>query len=357
MVEMTTHERMTRIYQHREPDRVPVTDWLWESTAARWRAEGLPADTHWEEHFGLDNFVMLGDDIDTSPRFEERVVEVTDSYTIVQDRWGMVRKNFRPISATFQHIDCKLKDPDSWETVKARMTPSPDRINWRKLEKNYKAWRDVGSWITVAPWFGYDVISTRMCDTETILIAMCDNPEWAADMFNHGCDLTLALLDMMWDKGYVFDELMWFDDMAYKNGMMFSKRMWNDLLRPYQTKVVTWAHSHGIKAHLHCCGNINALLPELMDLGVDMLNPLEVKAGMDPAGVKKAYGNSLVLRGGSDVRDWDDPARYEHAIKTILPQMMESGGYVFSSDHSIPDSVSLENYARIVRLVREIGQY
>ena len=358
MAEMTTLERMTRIYQHKEPDRVPITDGCWESTVSRWLAEGLPANTPWAKFFGLDKFVMLTlDDIDTSPRFEEMIIEETDSYIIKQDCWGMVKKNFKPVSATFQHIDCKLKDPDSWKIIKARMTPTPDRINWKKLKKYYKVWRESGSWITVAPWFGYDIVNARMGDTETILLAMCDNPEWVADMFNHGCDLTLALLDMIWDKGYFFNEFMWFDDMAYKNGMLFSKRMWKDLLKPYQQKVVNWAHCHGIKAHLHCCGNINALLPDLINLGVDMLNPLEVKAGMDPVNVKKIYGNNLVLRGGFDVRNWDDPVKYENDIKTILPQMMTSGGYVFSSDHSIPDSVSLENYAQIVQLVKEIGKY
>ena len=63
-----------------------------------------------------------------------------------------------------------------------------------------------------------------MCGTENILYAMADDPAWPMDMFNHGCDLTLALLDMIWDEGYTFDELMWFDDMAYRGGMIFSKR-------------------------------------------------------------------------------------------------------------------------------------
>ena len=132
-----------------------------------------------------------------------------------------------------------------------------------------------------APWFGYDIVNARMCNTETILIAMADNPEWVMDMCNHGCDLTMALLGMLWDEGYTFDELMWFDDMAYKKGMLFSKAMWHQILRPYQKRTIDWAHAHGIKAHLHCCGNINALIPELLDLGLDALNPLEVKAGTE----------------------------------------------------------------------------
>ena len=78
---------------------------------------------------------------------------------------------------------------------------------------------------------------------------------------------------------------------------------------------------------------------------------------MDPVQVKRTYGDDLVLRGGFDVRHWTDLEKVEEDIRTILPAMMEAGGYIFSSDHSIPESVSLKNYRRIVELVREVGVY
>ncbi len=68
----------------------------------------------------------------------------------------------------------------------------------------------------MTPWFGYDVVNSRMCGTETILIPMISNREWVIDMFNHGCDLAIKLLEMVWEEGYYYDEIMWYDDMAYK---------------------------------------------------------------------------------------------------------------------------------------------
>lgn len=356
--EMTTYERMSRIYQHREPDRVPIFDWIWPSTLARWKREGLPVTDNVGKYLGYDNIVEISVvDLDTSPRFGSRIIEETDTYIIDQDPFGITKKNFKPLSSTFQHIDHMIKDPDTWLIAKKRMTPTRDRINWAKLKKNYATWRAEGAWIIAAPWYGYDVVSTRICGSETVFLAMADNPEWAADMFNHGCDLSLSLLDMMWAEGYTFDELFWYDDMAYKNGMLFSKAMWRELVKPYQQRTIEWAHSHGIKVQLHCCGNINSLIPELIELGIDALNPLEVKAGMDPAAVKRKYGNQLVLKGGFDARNWEMPDKAEADIRALLPVMMESGGYLFASDHSIPDNVSLENYQRIVRLVKEVGSY
>lgn len=355
MKEMTAHERMTRVYEHREPDRVPIGDAAWESTIARWHQEGLPRSVPWDRYLGLDLIVVIP--IDTSPRFPVEIIKETETYRIERDEWGVTKKNFKPVRATFEHLNNTVKDRKSWEIAKERMTPSEDRVDWQQLERFYSGWRKEGAWILTAPWFGYDIVNARMCDTATILYAMAEDPDWIKEMCDHGCDLSISMLDMLWEKGYTFDEVWWFDDMAYRNGMIFSKEMWRAIVRPYQKRTVDWAHAHGIKAHLHCCGRILELIPELIELGIDALNPLEVKAGMNPVAIKKEYGRDLVLRGGFDVQHWSNPQKVEEEIRTILPIMMESGGYVFSSDHSIPDSVSLIDYAHIIKLVKEVGAY
>ena len=355
MKQMTTHERMTRICRHQQADRVPITDWIWESTLARWRREGLPKDVNWARYFDLDNIVMFF--LDTTPRFKTEILEETDTYRIERDEWGVTKKNFKPVSATFQHIDHAVRDRKTWRTAKRRMKPTRDRVNWQILEAHYATWRQQGAWIMVAPWFGYDVVSTRTCGSETIFLAMADDPDWVRDMCETGCELSLALLEMIHEAGYEFDELMWYDDMAYRNGLMFSKDMWRQIIRPYQKRTIDWAHAHGMKAHLHSCGRMTELIPELIDLGLDMLNPLEVKAGMEPEKIKKRFGRQLVLRGGFDIRNWSDAEKAEREIRSKLPVMMESGGYIFASDHTIADDVSLEDYRRIVALAKKIGKY
>ena len=357
-VGLTTHERFERVYAHSEPDRVPITDGPWESTIARWRREGLPANVDWRDYFGVDDVVSFGvTDIDTSPRFPESIVEESETHRTERNRWGVTLMNFKPISSTPQDIDFAIKGPDTWREAKARMTPSPDRVNWPRLEREYRRWRERGAWIVVAPWFGFDITSARMCGTERILLAMAEDPEWCVDMFDAELDLTLALLQMIWDAGYEFDEFMWFDDMAYRNGLLFSPGMYRELVKPYQQRAVAWGHAKGLKMHLHCCGNVGALVPELIELGVDCLSPLEVKAGMDATRLKASHGDRLVLRGGFDVRSWSDPIATEEEIRSRLPVLKASGGYVFSCDHSIADSVGLDDYARVVRLAKEVGAY
>jgi uroporphyrinogen decarboxylase len=346
---------MTRVYEHREPDRVPITDSAWDSAVDRWRREGLPADASLGEYFGWERFPFIW--FDNTPRYEYKIIEDTDTYRIERDSLGQTHRNFKPVNSTPQYIDSIVKDPKTWQEAKRRMSPDRDRVDWDYLKKNYADWRSKGAWIMLCPCWSFDILSTRMCNSEMILYAMAENPEWVKDMLDTGADVALALTDMIWGEGYFFDEFIWYDDMAYRNGLLFSKTMWREMVRPYQKRFVDWAHSHGVKAHMHCCGNVSALIPDLLDMGIDALDPLEVKAGMDPLGTKNRYGDRLVLKGGFDVQHWSDPAAVEADIRRDLPDMMKSSGYIFASDHSIPESVSLDGYRRIVSLVKEVGRY
>jgi len=352
---MSTYERFKRMFEHKEADRVPIYDSPWEGTIRRWHREGMPEGVSYVDYFDLDKIAHIS--VDNSPRYEEKIIEETDRYKIYTTKWGATLKSWKLEDSTPEFIDFTITDPDKWAKAKERMVPSRDRINWDYLKKNYKRWREEGYWIQAGLWFGFDVSHSWVVGTERFLIALVEEPEWCVDMFNHFLNVNLALLDMVWDEGYTFDSVRWPDDMGYKHSQFFSVNMYKELLKPVHKRAVDWAHAKGIKAHLHSCGDINPFIPELIDIGIDCLNPLEVKAGMDPVKIKKKYGKDLVLHGGINAVLWDDIDAIEDEIKRVLPIMKESGGYIFSTDHSIPNTVSLENFRRIVQLVKELGSY
>ena len=151
--------------------------------------------------------------------------------------------------------------------------------------------------------------------------------------------------------------MFWYDDMGNKGTTFFSPQMYRELLQPYHKKAVDWAHNRGIVAQLHSCGNIMTLVPDILATGVDALNPLEVKAGVDALKIKKQYGDRLLLRGGINAVNWDNKDAILAEIDEKVPVLMENGGFIFSSDHSIPNSVSLENMKSIVARIKEVGQY
>ncbi len=351
---MTTYERVKRMYEHREADRVPIMDYAWPETVRRWRAEGLPTDDYYG-YFDLDKTAYIN--LDTSPRLPVRVIEENDEFIVATTSWGATRRTFRNRTTTPEPVDFAITTPDDWAKIRDRMTPSDDRINWAHLQQNYKTWREEGRWITGGLWFGFDITHSGMIGTENMLIAMLEEPEWVMDMFETELNLNLALIERVWDAGYTFDELHWYDDMGYKGTQFFSMKLYRELLKPFHQRAIDWGHQHGCYVRLHSCGNIMPFVPELVEMGLDGLNPLEVKAGMDPLKLKKEFGDRLLFHGGTNAAQWHRPEIILPQIRELVPQMMQNGGYIFASDHSIPDTVSLSDFTHIIETYKEVGTY
>ncbi|MDR1734827.1 MAG: hypothetical protein LBR73_08120 [Oscillospiraceae bacterium] len=351
---MTTKERFTRMYQHKEADRIPVLDYPWGDTIARWVCEGMPTPD-WISYFDLDRTESIS--VNNGPRYERKVIEETDKYIIQTSEWGVTMRNWKHNTSTPEMLDFRVKTPADWEEAKSRMTPSDDRIPWESLKRNYPKWRNEGSWIIGNFWFGFDVTHSWFIGTEQLLMAMLDEPEWVMDMFEHELNTDIALMNKIWDAGYTFDELHWPDDMGFKQNQFFSLQMYRDMLKPFHKRAVDWAHNHGIPARLHSCGDIRPFVPDLVEIGFDGLNPLEVKAGMDPIALKQTFGDKLVLHGGINAVLWDKPEEIITAIERDLPILKENGGYIFASDHSIPATVSFHDMKRIMETVRRVGGY
>lgn len=352
---MTGKERYACMYDHREADRIPIQCGPWGATIERWQREGMPKDTNFVDYFDLDHVATIY--ANNSPRFETRTIEETDEYHTHTTEWGATLKNWKHAASTPEFMDFTIVDRKSWEMAKGRMTPTRDRVNWDHLAENYPKWVEAGHWIQAGLWFGFDITHSWVVGTERLLCALIEDPEWCKDMFSHELEVHLALLDMIWDEGYRFDAVGWPDDMGYKGTQFFSLEMYRELSKPFHKRAIEWAHEKGIKVQLHSCGNINPFIPEFVEIGLDGLNPLEVKAGMDPVQVKKDYGDKLLLRGGINAVLWDKPDEIKAEMERVIPILKESGGYIFSSDHSVPSAVSLEDFRGIIELAKELGSY
>jgi uroporphyrinogen decarboxylase len=145
--------------------------------------------------------------------------------------------------------------------------------------------------------------------------------------------------------------------MGYKHSQFFSVRTYRNLLKPTHQRAVDWAHARGVKARLHSCGDVGPFIPDFLDIGIDALNPLEVKAGMDPVAIKEKFGDRLLLHGGIDAVLYDQPDALEAAMERVIPVLKQNGGYIFSTDHSVPDSVSLEQFRHVVAQAKKLGSY
>ena len=293
---MTSWERFKRMYEHREADRIPIIDEPWSGTLRRWRREGMPEGMDWCDYFDVDKLGIIN--IDISPRMPEITLEETDRYYIRTSPWGVTMKHFKEEDSTPEFLDFTITTQEAWDQAKKQMTLEDDRIPWEMLRQNYDKWRAEGRWIRAVFWFGFDVTHSWMMGTENTLIAMMEEPELVEDMFDTYLSRCETLFSRIWDAGYHFDEIFWYDDMGYKGTTFFSPNMYRSMLQPYHKRAVDWAHNRGIYAQLHSCGDVMTLLPDIVATGVDALNPLEVKAGMDAFKIRKEYDDRRVLHGG-----------------------------------------------------------
>ena len=352
---MTSRERVLLALSHRKPDRVPIHDEPWETTIERWKREGMPPEADPKEYFGYE-FRLFG--FDGSLQLPGEIVEETDEYVIVRNADGATRKDWKHQTSTPGYHDFLVTDRTRWEEFRSRLTWNDTRVDWEKELTRFKREKEAGRFCVFAAVTGYDRLQ-GLVGSERLLIALLEDPDWVRDMFETVGELTLHAAEEMLSRGFDFDGVWLFNDMGYRNATLFAPRLYQELIKPVDQKLVDFFHGRGLKVILHSCGCVKELIPDLIEVGFDCLQPLETKAGMDLIELKRQYGEALAFMGGIDVRKMahPDPRVIEEEIRTKLAAGMSDGAYIYHSDHSVPDNVSLERYRYVLKLVREIGTY
>ena len=355
---MNSRERVKLALQHREPDRVPIHDWPWPSTVDRWRAEGLPPGISPADYFGYDLPDGYGFSADTSPQFPVEVLYEDDEYIVEKNCFGGIVKNHRDYSTTPMIIDYPCKSREDWEKLKPRLKASDYRVDWVSGLQRFQRERSRGRFITFWAVVGYDKIQ-RYVASERLLKAIIMEPEWVKDMYWTDAKLVMEMCERMMKGGFKFDAAYLGCDLGYTGGLLFSPKHFEDQLHPVLKELCRFFHSHGMYVILHSDGNVKDLIPYFIEEGIDCLQPLEVKAGMDLIELKEKYGDKISFMGGIDVRlmALDDPKPIEKEIKKKFEVAKEGGGYIYHSDHSIPHNVSFQQYKRVIELVKRYGKY
>ncbi len=352
---MTSRERVLCALNHIEADRIPIHDGPWFTTVRRWRQEGLPEGVSPEEFF---DYELVGVGADLSLQLPTEIIEDTEEYRIERNSNGAIVRNWKHRTSTPEMIDFTIKDRKTWEEYKHLYTMNDRRIHWEAVERTYRWARERGKFFYYSAVVGYDK-TQGIVGSERLLMAMIDDPDWVREMFEAAVDLAIHAAEEMIGRGIEFDGAWIFDDMGYRNASLFSPSAYRELSKPAHTRLCDFLHSKGLKVILHSCGCVKGLVPDLIEAGFDCLQPLEVKAGMDLIELKKNYGDRLAFMGGIDVRKMadPDPAVIEEEIRTKIPFAKKGGGYIYHSDHSVPDNVSFQQYCRVIELVHLYGRY
>jgi len=192
-----------------------------------------------------------------------------------------------------------------------------------------------------------------------MLMAMIDDPEWVEDMADTYAQLTIDLQKMLFEKEGKPDGIWFYEDLGYKGSPFMSPRFYEEFLQPAHAKTCQFAHDNGMPVIMHACGFVEPLLPGMIDAGIDCLQVIEVKAGMDLLKIHKLYGDKISFMGGIDVRTLytNDRAVIDKELESKIPVVKEGYNYFLHSDHSIPKTVTYDSYRYFIDKGLELGTY
>jgi len=352
---MDCRTRIKKILNFEFPDRVGIWDAYWPETLQRWRNEGLPDDIDPREYFEHDIYHYR---IDITPEFPEKLIEENDEWLIRENRYGVIEKVWKNKEGVPFQIEQKIKDRHTWERNKNRFSVEKSvEYHKKELEENYILARKNKKFFLFTFLEPFEN-THRFFGMEKLLLAMKEEPEFVKEMFEFQCVLIIKLITVLLEKDYIFDGVFVGGDLAYRGGLLFSPRMYKDVLFPTHKEIFSFCHSKGLPVIYHGDGDMRKLVPDLIEAGVNGIQPLESKAGFDVCEMKKLYGKKLVLIGNMDIRKMTGcKEEIETEISKKVTIAKQNSGYIYFSDHSIPPTVPLENYKFVLECVKKYGQY
>ena len=192
------------------------------------------------------------------------------------------------------------------------------------------------------------------------------NPILAQKMLRKYMDLQMAYWEKMFTvmQDIPIDVVQMADDVAGQNGMLISPNSYRKQLKPFHKEMFDCIHSKSdAKIFFHSCGSVRSVIPDLIEIGVDILNPVQVNAAkMDSAELKREFGKDICFWGGGvDTQMAFDenhtPAEVRADVRKRLEDFMPGGGFVFSTIHNIQGNVPPENIMAMWETVQEYGRY
>lgn len=342
---LTSKERVRLALQKRPVDRVPVCLWMHPQTT-----KAL-----------MEHFQVTTDQLDDMLLQDVRQIWVNNNYAmegIVHevegeehiDDWGIhwvkqhgfnqIRRSpFSSRSAT--EIDSNAFPYEKLDSLMQPMATLAER------SVNHFLGCDVSP-------CGFELFS-RLRGMEEALLDLVLNPSAASKAIEACLEFSLYLSEVAVDR-FDLDWLWTGDDVAGQQGMLMSPDMWRKMIKPHLAKIFAVGKDHGLPVAYHCCGALRPIIPDLIDIGLDVLHPIQPNCpGMDPVSLKRDFGKDLAFIGGLDTQDLipNAPAAVVRDETRRLIDIMTSdgGGYILAASHTVPPETPLENIMAIYEAI------
>jgi len=379
MEELTSRERFNLALNHQEPDRVPIDLGSITSTIRTVEAYdrlkeylGVALDKrirHFaDEHIVPDEEIIKALHADTwyvrlnTPKTWQKVR--LDPYTIV-DEWG-VPWSKPPGSLYTSPVLPPLKNPAP-ESIAEHPWPDPDeksRFDGLR-ERTLRLFEETDYAIVADGLTGVGVfdMAWRLRGMEDLLMDMILHPEFTEALFRRLADFYVAVYrNYLQTVGDFIQMLIYYEDLSGQDGPLISPAMYRKYVKPCHRRIFQEIRKYtAAKICVHICGSAWAFLDDFVELGVDVLNPVQTSArDMEPQRLKDRYGKALCFHGGIDTQHFlprATPPEVKEEARRMIRILGKGGGYLFTSCHSLQPDVSPENVVTLFSTAAEDGKY
>jgi uroporphyrinogen decarboxylase len=378
---MTPRERVRTALNHQEPDAVPLdfatggnSSPVPEASLKLAVHQGIEPTLQLLPHVlrlaVVDERILQALDIDTRPvgmlpaRHGVRRCDQPDHF---YDEWGVLWREVCVGSTVYRELaasplaEASLDDLSSYD-----WWPDPlDPARYLGLkERAEHLFRNTSYALVGCPAFnGVWERACFLCGFPRMLESLALDPEFVHAVLRQitdRCKVALAhYLDLV---GPYIEIVKMGDDLGAQNGPLMSPRSYRELIKPYHKELFTLVKERSrARVFLHSCGDVYPLLPDLIDAGVEVLNPVQVSAKeMDTRRLKAEFGDRLSFMGAIDtqhVLPFGTPDDVEREVERRIADLAPSGGYIVAPVHNIQADVPPENLVALYRHARRVGRY
>jgi len=365
---MNSKERTLAALRRQEPDRVPVWVTVVADLAERLAAKvGIPAEpadaylTNRISHPAL--LTALGNDVvgigATAPPGHPTRLR-PDGY--LEDEWGLVYRRVPHDFGTYLEVVGRpLRGIVSAAELAGYRLPDPAaRGRFDLARRQAERYGRDCALLGIIECTVFEM-AWNLVGLEQFLADMALRRDYVRALLERVADYSIGVGLALIDLGA--DALLTGDDLGMDIGPMISPRMWREWLRPPLQRVFDAyrAARPDILIAYHSCGSVRPFIDELIEMGVDILNPVQVTArGMDPAELKQAYGTRLSFCGGVDQREvlpHGTPDEVEQEVRQRIAELGPGGGYLLAPTHDVQADTPVANVLAVFEAARRWGAY
>ena len=356
LTHVTQREIIKTLLAKQLPERVGLNEHFWPRLIDNaWGDQGVAQKTDFVERFKLDVRSISWFSAPV-PRPElAAVVEESDDWIVNRDGWGAIIKTWKHKAGTPEHVGFTMTSPEIWRRYfrDAFIALSVrDHVDLEAMKKIHANAMQGQEFVVDSSPFVFEELRKVMGDV-TMLESLLLEPGWIHDFCTQVTRKYMDYYELVFNEVGLPDGVHIYEDLGYTAAPFASPACHRELIHPYHKKLFSMFKDYDLPVILHTCGDFRPHLDCIIESGVDCIQAMEAKTGMDVVGLAEQYKDKLCFMGNIDVRALESGNRdriKEECLGKLNGMKKLRAPYVYMSDHSIPPTVRVSDYEYMLEL-------